>query len=470
MRSNYPIHQFTGTVSSPKAKQLGNGKVVVAVAGVTTPKGELYWPAADSKKHDTAKIYDSLFVRHWDTWETENQNSIWYGQLEKSGDKWTLEKPFQNLLAGTKLICPVGPFGGAGDFDIGAEGIAFVAKDPEINPARFTKSDVYYVKLQSFTEKPAGSPQIIDTGDLKGYSNAPTFANDGKKLAFLKMKHIQYESDKNRILLVPTVDNLKDVQEFYKSEDGKGAWDHKPESITWSVDDKEIYVVAEKHGQGILWKLPASPADAKEFPTPIFEDGAVTDAHYLQVSNTLLVSSNSLVDSSKYSIVNPKTKEVTEVSSSSKNGKSFGLNNSQRQSIWYPGSRGYDNHAQLVLPSDFDKSKKYPLAFLIHGGPQSAWLDNWSYRWNPAIYAEQGYVVVCPNPTGSTGYGQDHCDAIAENWGGAPYEDLVKCFEYLEKEVDYVDTDRAVALGASYGGYMISKLSREWNNSDQSVC
>ena len=110
-----------------------------------------------------------------------------------------------------------------------------------------------------------------------------------------------------------------------------------------------------------------------------------------------------------------------------------------------------------MKPSHFDKTKKYPLAMLIHGGPQSAWTDDWSTRWNPAIFAEQGYVVVSPNPTGSTGYGQDHVDAITNNWGGTPYQDLVKCFEYLEKEMEYVDTDRAVALGASYGGYMISE-------------
>jgi dipeptidyl aminopeptidase/acylaminoacyl peptidase len=111
-----------------------------------------------------------------------------------------------------------------------------------------------------------------------------------------------------------------------------------------------------------------------------------------------------------------------------------------------------------MTPSHFDKAKKYPLAFLIHGGPQSAWTDDWSTRWNPAIFAEQGYVVVCPNPTGSTGYGQDFTDAIANNWGGDPYEDLVKCFEHIEKNVEYVDTNRAVALGGSYGGYMISKF------------
>lgn len=110
----------------------------------------------------------------------------------------------------------------------------------------------------------------------------------------------------------------------------------------------------------------------------------------------------------------------------------------------------------MVKPSTFDPSKKYPLAYLIHGGPQGAWNDQWSTRWNPAVFAEQGYVVITPNPTGSTGYGQAFTDAIKESWGGRPYEDLVAGFEYIKSNLSYVDTDRAVALGASYGGYMMN--------------
>lgn len=451
------IHHFAGTISSPKAKILDGEHVAFCSASVTTPKDDMYWPANEPKSHTTAKVYTSLFVRQWDTWLTENHNSLWYGQLEKKDGKWTLEKPLTNLLAGTRLACPVGPFGGSGDFDIGAGGIAFIAKDPEINPARYTKTDVYYVPLASFNDKPV-APKIVDGGDLLGYSNSPTFAHDGKQLAFLKMKNKQYESDKNRLVLVPDINDTSKIEEFYKSEDGKGGWDRKPDSITWSNDDSELYVAAEDAGSVALFKLPSSPAKATELPTIIFKDGGVSDARTLNGSKSLFLSTSSLIDSSRYIILDAESKEVTEVSSSSKNGKSFGLNRSQCKGIWYPGSRGYDNHAPVMVPSDFDESKKYPLAFLVHGGPQGAWTDDWSTRWNPAVYAEQGYVVVMPNPTGSTGYGQEHCDAIKENWGGSPYEDLVKCFEYIEKELPYVDTNRAVALGASYGGYMMSKL------------
>lgn len=107
-----------------------------------------------------------------------------------------------------------------------------------------------------------------------------------------------------------------------------------------------------------------------------------------------------------------------------------------------------------MKPSFFDEKKKYPLALLIHGGPQSSWGDAWSTRWNPAVWAEQGYVVVAPNVTGSTGFGLDLTRGVDGDWGGRPYRDLENCFEYIAKNMPFVDTDRAVAGGGSYGGYM----------------
>ncbi|KAG5944958.1 hypothetical protein E4U53_006782 [Claviceps sorghi] len=450
------INYVAGSISSPKTKVLSKSKVAICFAGLTTPKGDLYWPPADEEPHDSAKIYSSLFVRHWDTWSSANENSLWYGQLTKIDGKWTLESPgLTNLLAGTQLKSPVPPFGGADDFDVSAHGICFVAKDPELNPARYTKTDLYYVPIKSFVEKPA-APQIVKTGKLQGYTVAPTFNKDGSKIAFARMRDIQYEADKTRLLLASDVNDLSKVDEFYETSDGEGGWDFKPDTITWSHDEKTLYVGAEKHGQVVLWKLRSSPAEAKDLPTPIYQRGSISDVKLLGAGPSLLISSKSRVESSLFTVFNPESKSASELSSSSNNGKSFGLNSSMKDDLWYRGSLGYDVHALVTKPSSFDASKKYPLAFFIHGGPQAAWMDDWSTRWNPAVFAEQGYVVVAPNPTGSTGYGQKHTDAITRNWGGNPYKDLVLCFEHLEKNVDYIDTSRAVALGASYGGYMIN--------------
>jgi dipeptidyl aminopeptidase/acylaminoacyl peptidase len=173
----------------------------------------------------------------------------------------------------------------------------------------------------------------------------------------------------------------------------------------------------------------------------------------------LILSANSLVDNSAYYFLEPKLASAKPqlISSNAKGGSLFGLSPKQVDELWWDGAAdGTKVHAWVVKPSHFDSKKKYPLAYLIHGGPQGAWENSFSTRWNPAVFAEQGYVVVCPNPTGSTGYGQAFTDAIQKNWGGLPYQDLVLGFEYISKNIEYVDAEKAVALGASYGGYMMN--------------
>jgi dipeptidyl aminopeptidase/acylaminoacyl peptidase len=124
------------------------------------------------------------------------------------------------------------------------------------------------------------------------------------------------------------------------------------------------------------------------------------------------------------------------------------------ESFWFTGAHNDKVEGFLVKPPNFDASKKYPVKFLIHGGPQGAWGDDWSYRWNPELFAANGYVVIMINFHGSTGYGQKFIDAINGAWGGAPFEDLMKGLDYAEEHYGFIDKDRECALGASYGGYM----------------
>jgi len=196
----------------------------------------------------------------------------------------------------------------------------------------------------------------------------------------------------------------------------------------------------------------------------------ITDVKPLD-NGDLFISSTSLIDNSLYSLLphshqtDQRVFSLTEdssndqstqyLSSQSKHGAMFGLSRKQIEEIhWDGAAKGTSIHAWVIKPSFFNSKEKYPLAYLIHGGPQGAWEDGWSTRWNPAVFAEQGYVVVTPNPTGSTGYGQDFVDAIQGQWGGLPYEDLVKGYAWIKENLGYVDTKRSVALGASYGGYM----------------
>ncbi|PQE27168.1 prolyl oligopeptidase protein [Rutstroemia sp. NJR-2017a WRK4] len=453
------VTTFNGGVSNLKIASLDEGTKAIAVTGLATPSGELYNAENAKKPLSTGKVYSKLFVRHWDAYVSENKSTIWFATIKKVQDsEHSLVSPgLINALKGHKvsLESPVPPFGGSGDFDISKNGIVFVAKDPKLDPANYTKTDLYYLPLKTFTETNPPHPALVETGSLKGYSGSPMFSPDAKSVIFTRMKHIQYESDKTRLLLLPDILDLTNVQEFYETKDGEGAWDLRPESITFSNDGSEIYLTAEENGRGKLFKLPASPRHATQLPEAITNDGVVTDVKVLP-NGELFVSGNSLIDNSYYVIIDPSNPSKKLISSNSEGGKAFGLSQDQVDEFWYDGAGDYKVHAWVFRPSKFDKSKKYPLAYLIHGGPQGAWDDGWSTRWNPAVFAEQGYVVVTPNPTGSTGYGMALQNGIKNNWGGRPYEDLVKGFEYIEKNLSYVDTNRAVACGASYGGYMVN--------------
>lgn len=446
-------------ISNVKTAKLASGNIAFVVSALATPQGKLANPETEKKPLSSAKIYTSLFTRHWDCWITENRNSLWYTALEKKDGKYIFAGPgLINALAGTQLSSPVPPFGGTGDFDVSSSGLIFVAKDPAIDPAIYTKTDLYYIPLSTFTEGKPPSPQLIETPGLEGYSQSPTFSHDGKKIAFTRMRSKQYESDKTRLLLVPDLSDLSKVEEFYKTDNGEGGWDVRPEGIVWSTDDSSLFVTAEQTARNLLFTLPSNPKDAKDLPKVVKTiEGSVGDVYRLgDSSSKLFVTSSSLIDNSCYSVVDPSHNSAHIVSSNSKQGKTFGLSRSSVSDITFKGAGDYEVHALVLKPSDFDPKKRYPLCFLIHGGPQGAWMDSWSTRWNPAIFAEQGYVVVSPNPTGSTGYGMKLQNGIKGDWGGKPYNDLVKAFEYIAENLPYVDTNRAVALGASYGGYMIS--------------
>lgn len=464
--STYVVGVVPGEISDVKLKVLGKGNVAIAVVGKARPDGSLYNIKDEPKSFSSARVYDSLMVRHWDKYVTPNKNAVWYGSLQKSKPHITESKGryalsnLTNALKDTHLESPIPAFGGSDHFDISSAGIAFVAKDPTLDPAINTKTDVYFLPVSSFSAPSSSNLQKVEVGGLEGASSGPVFSPDGVAAAFLQMKKNGYESDKNRIILIPNIRKSSTAIELLKSSDGKGLWDRSPSVISWSQDGKRLYLQAEENGKGLLFQLDISSdlTEVNQLPRPLTDAGYVSDVRPLSAtSSSLFVSSTDLVDNSFYTIINPSTpRDSRLISSNSRNGTSFGLSKNQVSDIWFKGSGDYKVHAWVVKPSEFNESKRYPLAYFVHGGPQGAWGDQWSTRWNPAVFAEQGYVVIAPNPTGSTGYGQAFCDAIQMSWGGLPYEDLVNGFSYIRENLSYIDTSRAVALGASYGGYMIN--------------
>jgi len=463
--SAYTAAVIPGPVSDAKLESLESGKIAVVFSGKSTPAGDLFNPENEPKKLSSGLVYDSLMVRHWDEYVTPNRNALWYGLFQRSKPhiteskgRWSLS-PLINALKGTHLESPIPPFPGTGHYDISSTGIAFVAKDPAIDPAINTRCDFYFLPVSSFTTASSSQPQKASVEGLEGAASSPVFSPNGHSAAFLKMKGNGYESDKNRLIVIPDIHELSAASEVLKSNDGAGLWDRSPSSFIWSNDGQRLYLAAEEKGKKLLFQVevPATPLDMNKVPEKITNTGSVSDVQALGSSRQLFISSSNLVDNSIYSTLDPDhLSNLKQISSNSRNGASFGLSPDQVSDVWFEGSGDYKVHAWVMTPSHFDHTKNYPLAYVIHGGPQGSWNEQWSTRWNPAVFAEQGYVVITPNPTGSTGYGQAFTDAIQGNWGGAPYEDLVKGFEYIKTHMPYVDTSRSVALGASYGGYMIN--------------
>lgn len=461
---SYVAGVVNAPISDVKLKTLDEDRVAIAVVGQAAPNGSLYNKEYEAKKRSSAMLYDSVMVRHWDEYVTPNKNAIFHGILQRRNElnaRYSLGA-LTNILNSSRLESPMPPWGGADHFDLSTKGVGLVARDPELKDAFNTKSNYYYVEIK---DDPRGlkykSPVKIEVEGLEGASSSPVLEPNGEGAVFLQMKQNGYESDKNRIILV--ADNTKpdSALEIIRSNNGKGLWDRSPSSVIWSNDGRTLFVTAEDDGKVHLFKIPipTNPRDMSLLPDPLTHSGSISAIHTLNTdSSHLFLSSNSLIDDSFYSILDPESSsEVRVIKSISRNGSYFGLSQDQVSDIWFDGaSKGQKVHAWVLKPSNFSAETTYPLAYLIHGGPQGSWQDSWSTRWNPMVYAEQGYVVITPNPTGSTGYGQDFTDAITDQWGGLPYEDLLKGFEYIKANLSYVDTSRAVALGASYGGYMMA--------------
>lgn len=457
---SYTAGVVPARISDVKLKVLNDEQVAIAVVGKARPDGSLFNPEDEPKKYSTGMLYDGLMVRHWDKYVTPNKNALWHGILQRSKPHITESigrfslGSLTNILKGSNLESPIPPFGALNHFDLGAEVIGFVAKDPNLNPATNTKTNFYYVTIDGSTYS---EPKMVELDGFEGASTAPALSPTGSGVAFIQMKENGYEADKNRILLCADLSEPSATVELLKSEDGEGAWDRSPESITWSNDGKSLFLVAEDEGVSRLFKSTFDGVGYIGLPKPLTHSGSISNVKSLAADSPhLFLSSSSFVDNSRYSVLDPTgSAEEKLVSSNSRGGSSFGLSSDQVSDIWFKGAKE-QVHAWVIKPSNFSSEMSYPLAFLIHGGPQGAWTDAWSTRWNPAVFAEQGYVVIAPNPTGSTSYGQRFCDDICESWGGLPYEDLVKGFEYIQANLQYVDTKRAVALGASYGGYMMN--------------
>src|ERR1022692_3008170 len=433
-----------------------------------------------SKVH--ALIFDRLLYRHWNAYKEGKRSHIFVIPVPAVVDPATMLR--NNALFATDLTpgdydAPVFSLGGQDDYAFSPDGqeICYTSNHDKVEAAS-TNNDLWIVSVNG------GAAKNI-TADNPASDSTPLYSPDGKYIAYRAQQRPGYESDRFRLMLY----DRKTGEKKNLTEN----WDHWVGSFGW-VGGHEIDLTAEDEGESPIYYVFPELCPKGCYPIKVidgFNDDIATgentpsQTEANQLPERLVFSRMTLAAPSEIFIAGPGTYSVglekikATLSGESREpmpGESMArprqlthLNDavlsqiamSPLESFWFPGANGDRVEGFLVKPPNFDASKKYPVKFLIHGGPQGAWGDDWSYRWNAELFAAPtssgpGYVVIMINFHGSTGYGQKFIDAINGDWGGAPFEDLMKGLDYAEKTYPFIDKDRESALGASYGGYMIN--------------
>ena len=390
------------------------------------------------KKKSSGRIYDKLFVRHWDTWKDGRRSHVVVVPVTGGG------KPV-DVMRGMDVDSPSKPFGGPEEFTFTPDSreIVFTARDAGREEPWSTNFDLYRVPADG-----SSKPRSL-TEKNPAWDTTPVFSPDGKTLAYLAMEKPGYESDRFRIVLRPWPDGQARVL--------TEAWDRSPGSLTWSADGKALLVTANNVGQQSLFAIDAASGSAKT----LVERGTVRAAFPADGGRSIVYTADDLRGPTEIHSARPDgsdVKQLTRINAEKVSAAKMG----DYEQFTFPGFKGEQVHAFLVKPVGFDAKKKWPVAFLIHGGPQGSFGNEFHYRWNPQAYAGAGYAAVMVDFHGSTGYGQAFTDSIRGDWGGKPFEDLQKGLAAALERYPFLDGDRVCALGASYGGYMINWIAGNW--------
>ncbi len=387
-------------------------------------------------------LYEQLFVRHWDTW-ADGRHSRLFVTTPARGD--TAPAP---VLVGAGKSDPVGnvpsrPFGGADEYTWSPDGrsLVFAMRVADAGEPWSTNLDLYEYRDGKPLRNLTASNPATDTG--------PVFSADGRTLYYRAMKRAGFEADRYGLMAM----DLRSGKVREIAPD----WDRSADGIVLSADGRTLYTSAQHVGQHPLFAVDLASGKVEQ----VTGEGSI--GGFDIAGDTLAYLHNSLETGNQLftaSLSNPSAaRAITPSASEMLPEVSFG----QYEQFTFAGWNGAQVHGYVVKPWNYQEGKRYPVAFLIHGGPQGSFGNGWSYRWNPQTYAGQGYAVVMIDFHGSTGYGQAFTDAISGDWGDKPLVDLQKGWAAAQQKYPFLDGDRACALGASYGGYMVNWIAGQWN-------
>jgi dipeptidyl aminopeptidase/acylaminoacyl peptidase len=410
-----------------------------------------------------ARIFTSLLYRHWNHFTGDKRSHLFLASVS--------DGTFRDLNPGDTHDVPPFSLGEPDGWDFSPDGKELAFEEKKVDdPALSTNVDIFTLNLDA----PSTHPVKISTSPGGDYT--PRYSPDGKWIAWRMQRRAGYESDRFRLVLYDR--GTKQIKELLPN------FDRWVDEEAWSPDSKTIYFAAGNQGAEPVFQTTLD--DKLEVLT---EKGEYSDLHVSSDAKVLVASRMSVLEpgevaalwldqeahpgaivdfgpSHRTKVIPGNTTPIYNLPPSLETAlKQTALTHlntplldqldlPKMESFWFPSIGKVQVQGFLIRPPDFDPHKKYPVKFLIHGGPQGAWGDSWSYRWNPELFAANGYVVVMINPGGSTGYGQAFVDRVNGDWGGRPFIDLMRGLDYAEAHYPFIDKTRECALGASYGGYM----------------
>lgn len=382
-----------------------------------------------------AYVYDDLMYRHWDSWKDGNYNHIYVGDLV-SGKV----KAVEDIMPGEPYHAPTRPFGGTEEIAWSPDGTTIVYTCKKLTGKEYafqTNSNLYAYTL-------ADKKTRLLTPDMPGYDKNPQFSPDGKQLLWSSMRRGVFEADKERMMLMdwPTGE-MRDVSE---------ALDASPSSLQWTADGKTIYLTAPIKEAHQLFAFDVASGTFRQLT-----EGDQDYQHVQLAGDKLIVTRTTHVNPAEIFRVDPVDGKAEEISFVNKELMDK-LNLPTFEKRFITTTDNKEMVTWVVYPPKFDASKKYPLLLMCTGGPQGVLGPSFSYRWNYMLMASQGYVVVVPARRGTSGSGQEWCDAISKNHGQQDEQDLLTAIDAIGKE-PWADAEHIGAMGASYGGYSVFHLA-----------